>query len=164
MGFTPETSGDGIQHRWRRDLAQIDVLIPEGVGERAAARAGAVGAPTISAPGATQALDRSERVRIVAEGRSGTVLRPSLVGALVSKAAARTEIASDPSRARHCIDFVVLAALVSARDFRETDLVKKDRTRLRKMLDCCRRDDAAMSVKHATEALDRVERALRFNG
>ena len=60
LGFTPETSGDGIQHRWRRDLAQIDVLIPEGVGERAAARVGAGGAPTISAPGTTQALRRSE--------------------------------------------------------------------------------------------------------
>ena len=30
MGFTPETSAEGIQHRWCRDKAQIDVLIPEG--------------------------------------------------------------------------------------------------------------------------------------
>ncbi|MGA8988138.1 hypothetical protein, partial [Aeromicrobium sp.] len=43
MGFTPDMSGDGFQHRWRRDRAQIDVLIPEGVGERAAARSGAGG-------------------------------------------------------------------------------------------------------------------------
>lgn len=43
LGFTAEISGDGIQHRWRRDLAQIDVLIPEGVGERAAASTGAGG-------------------------------------------------------------------------------------------------------------------------
>jgi len=64
LGFTPETSGDGIQHRWRRDLAQIDVLIPEGVGERAAARVGAGGAPTISAPGTTQALRRSESLAV----------------------------------------------------------------------------------------------------
>lgn len=55
MGFTPDISGDGIQHRWRRGLAQIDVLIPEGVGERVAARMGAGGAPTISSPGTTQA-------------------------------------------------------------------------------------------------------------
>jgi hypothetical protein len=39
MGFTPATSGDGIQHRWLRDHAQMDVLVPEGVGERAATRA-----------------------------------------------------------------------------------------------------------------------------
>src|SRR5690554_5398348 len=43
MGFRPDTSGDGLQHRWRRDLAQIDVLIPEGVGERARQRLGAGG-------------------------------------------------------------------------------------------------------------------------
>jgi hypothetical protein len=41
LGFAPDISGDGIQHRWRRDQAQIDVLIPEGVGARAAARTGA---------------------------------------------------------------------------------------------------------------------------
>lgn len=134
MGFTPDISGDGIQHRWRRDLAQIDVLIPEGVGERAAARTGAGGAPTIRAPGTTQALNRSEPVLIMAEGRTGTVLRPNLVGALVGKAAARAEVASDRASTRHCTDFVVLANILSARDFRETELVKKDRARLRKML------------------------------
>jgi len=158
MGFTPETSAEGIQHRWRRDKAQIDVLIPEGVGERAAARAGAGGARTIRAPGTTQALKRSEPVTVLVDGRVGTVLRPNLVGALVGKAAARTEIASDPASSRHCTDFVVLASLVSARDFRETALDKKDRVRLRKMLAYCRRDASAMSLENAAEALDRVER------
>jgi hypothetical protein len=100
---------------------------------------------------------------ILAEGRTGAVLRPNLVGALVGKAAARTEIASDRAGTRHCTDFVVLANLVSARDFRETELVKKDRTRLRKMLTYCRKDHHAMSVENATEALDRLERAARLN-
>jgi hypothetical protein len=120
MGFVPDTSGDGIQHRWRRDSAQIDVLIPEGSGARAAARTGAGGAPTIAAPGTTQALNRSEPVSVLAEGRTGTVLRPDLVGALIGKAAARIEVAADWSSTRHCTDFVVLASVVSARDFRET--------------------------------------------
>jgi hypothetical protein len=164
MGFTPDTSGDGIQHRWRRDLAQIDVLIPEGVGERAAARNGAGGAPTIPAPGTTQALYRSEPVMIRVEGRTGTVLRPNLVGALVGKAAARTEVANDGNSTRHCTDFVVLASLVSARDFRDTELEKKDRKRLRNMLTYCRKDDYAMSMANATEALDRLERAAKLNG
>jgi len=39
---------------------------------------------------------------VLVEGRLGTVLRPNLVGALVGKAAARTEIASDPTSSRHC--------------------------------------------------------------
>ncbi len=164
LGFIAETSGDGVQHRWCRDRAQIDVLIPEGVGERAATRLGVGGAPTISAPGTTQALDRTEPVMILAEGRVGTVLRPNLIGALVGKAAARTEIASDRNASRHCTDFVVLASLVSARDFRETDLVKKDRARLRKMLTYCRQDDSAMSVENAAGALDRLERGAKLKG
>ena len=108
-------------------------------------------------------LNRSEPVMILAEGRTGTVLRPNLVGALVGKAAARTEIASDRARTRHRTDFVVLANLVAARDFRETELGKKDRTRLRRMLTYCRKDDSALSVENAIEALDRLERAAKWN-
>jgi len=159
MRFTPDTSGDGFQHRWRRDLAQIDVLIPEGIGERAAGRAGAGGAPTISAPGTTQALSRTERVAVLAEGRIGTVLRPNLVAALVGKAAARAEIPASRASSRHCTDFVVLADLIAARDFRETELTKKDRVRLRKMLAYCREDDTAMAVENAVGALERLQRA-----
>jgi hypothetical protein len=163
LGFAPDTSSDGIQHRWRRNHAQIDVLIPEGVGARAAASTGAGGAPTIPAPGATQALNRSEPMMILAEGRTGTVLRPNLVGALVGKAAARTEIASDRASSRHCTDFVVLASLVAARDFREAELGKKDRTRLRRMITQCRKDESAMSVENAIEALERLERAAKLS-
>lgn len=164
MGFAPETSGDGIQHRWRHDKAQIDVLIPEGVGQRAAGTLGAGGAPTIPAPGTTQALRRSEPVMIEVDGRTGTILRPNLIGALVGKAAARVEIASDPASTRHCTDFVVLAHLISAHDFREAELAKRDRTRLRKMLAHCRGDDSAMAVQNAAEALDRLERAVGLDG
>jgi len=164
MGFAPDTSGDGVQHRWLRGPAQIDVLIPEGVGERATARLGAGGARTISAPGTTQALARTETVTVTVGSRTGSVLRPTLVGALVAKAAARTEIAADRARSRHCVDFVVLANLVSARDFRETDLRARDRQRLRDMVACCASDEAAMAVGNAAEALDRLERAARLNG
>ena len=164
MGFIPDISGDGIQHRWRRDHAQIDVLIPEGSGARAAARTGAGGAPTNAAPGTTQPLNRSEPVSVLAQGRTGTVLRPNLVGALIGKAAARIEVASDQASTRHCTDFVVLASVVSARDFRETELTKKDRARLRKMVAYCRKDSSAMSVDNATEALDRLERAAKLGG
>lgn len=163
LGFSPEISGEGIQHRWRKNLAQIDVLIPEGVGLRAAGRSGAGGAPTISAPGTTQALQRSEPVSVLVEGRLGTVRRPNLVGALVGKAAARTEISSDRKADRHCIDFVVLAGLISAADFRDATLVKKDRSRLSRMIPYCLRSDEAMAVEFAAEALDRLERAAGLN-
>ena len=32
IGFTYQTSGEGLQHRWVRGDAQIDVLLPDGVG------------------------------------------------------------------------------------------------------------------------------------
>lgn len=162
LGFTADTTGEGIQHRWRRDLAQIDVLIPEGVGERAAARGGAGGAPTVSAPGTTQALTRSQPIHVMTQGRTGTVLRPNLIAALVLKAAARTEIASDRASSRHCTDFVVLASLISARDVRETELARKDRERLAKMLRYCRADDSAMALNNAAHALERLEHATRL--
>jgi hypothetical protein len=164
LGFAADTSGDGVQHRWKRDLAQVDVLIPEGVGERAAARRGAGGGPTVPAPGATQALARTESVVVQIGDRVGTVLRPNLVGALVAKAAARIEIIADRARARHCTDFVVLANLIAASDFRETVLNKKDKQRLRKMVTHCRADAPAMLVENAAEALDQLERAAKLNG
>lgn len=140
----------------------MDVLIPEGVGARAAALAGAGGAPTVSAPGTTQALHRSEPVSVLVEGQAGTILRPNLVGALVGKAAAGTEIGSGQGGSRHLADFVVLAGLVSARDFRMVHLEKKDRRRLSRMLDRCRDDGAAMSTDGAGEALDRLHRAAKL--
>ena len=65
---------------------------------------------------------------------------------------------------RHCTDFVVLAGLGSARDFREEELSKKGRARLHRMLLACRDDSAAMSMENAPEALERRERAANLNG
>ena len=58
---------------------------------------------------------------------------------------------------------MALANLISARDFRQTELVGKDRSRLGKMLTCCSTDDSATSVQNAAEALDRLERAARLS-
>ena len=53
IGFVSSgESMEGHQHRWERENAQIDVLIPTGIGERAALRKGASGGTTIQAPGA----------------------------------------------------------------------------------------------------------------
>jgi hypothetical protein len=103
IGFVPDTSGDGLQHRWRRGQAQIDVLLPDGIGEHAANRKGAGGAATLPTPGGTQALERSEAVPVLVDGHTGAVRRPNLVGALVMKAAAHTAV-GDAARGRHRID------------------------------------------------------------
>lgn len=162
IGFKPQTSGDGIQHRWTHAEAQIDVLIPEGIGPRVAGRVGAGGAPTISAPGGTQALSRTEPVLVRVGGRDGVILRPNILGALVAKAAARTEVSEGASRSRHCEDFVILAGLVAARDFRGADLSPKDRIRLTRMVRCCWADESAMSVESASASLDRLIRAAQL--
>lgn len=111
-------------------------------------------------PGTTQALQRSEAVSVRVEGVEGTVLGPDLLGALVAKAAARTEISVDPTADRHCIDFVVLAGLVAAADVGQDALSSKDRSRLRRMHPYCRGCDEAMVLEGATESLDRLERVL----
>lgn len=156
LGFRADTAGNGMQHRWKRDQAQIDVLIPEGTGARAQARGGIQGAPTAAAPGTTQALARSSNVQVQVATRVGTVRRPNLVGALIGKAAARLEIGKDAASGRHCADFVVLASLTAARDFRDETLSKKDRQRLAKMIAICATDPSALAVENATEHLDRV--------
>lgn len=155
LGFVPDTSGEGLQHRWRRGEAQIDVLLPDGIGERAANRTGAGGAPTLPTPGGTQALARSETVPVLVDGRTGGVRRPNLVGALVMKAAAHTAVGA-AARGRHRVDFVCLAVLIAARDFRNVRLNAKDRKRLRDMVAACRADHRAMGLDGAGAALDRL--------
>lgn len=162
FGFKPATSGDGLQHRWTHGAAQIDVLIPDGVGERARARRGAGGAPTLETPGGSQALNRTQSVRVAAEGRVGSVRRPDLVGSLVMKAAANTAV-GDGAKSRHRTDFVTLCALIAARDFRTATLNAKDRKRLSDMVAACRLDAVAMSVEEAEKALALVLRALETN-
>jgi hypothetical protein len=104
LGFTLESiSTDGLAHRYSRPAqpraVQVDVLGPDGLGARADLTTSPPGR-TIQVPGGTQALTRSDRVAITHEGRSGQIPRPTLLGAIVMKAAA-TEL---PSPARHYRD------------------------------------------------------------
>ena len=44
LGFASQgISAEGTQHRWVQDDAVIDVLLPDGIGERKASRKGATG-------------------------------------------------------------------------------------------------------------------------
>jgi hypothetical protein len=132
------------------------------VGARAAARPGVTGSPTIPTPGGTQALHRSASVAVSVDGRSGFVRRPSIVGALVMKAAAHT-VTGDPAKRRHRFDFATLAALVAARDFRDEELSPKDRTRLRAMVAATRADPEVMlTTADTAESLHRLARAARL--
>jgi hypothetical protein len=161
LGFAADgVSAEGIQHRWKRDKALIDVLVPEGMGERATAKRSASGFPTLATPGGTQALNRSEVVEVQLGERTGHVVRPNLIGTMVLKAAARTET-TGAGRDRHCYDFATLVAMLGAADLRDADLQRTDRKRLRLMIEHTRQTPGALeSSPSAAERLTRLERAL----
>ena len=148
LGFTSaDISAEGLQHRWVRGDASLDVLLPDGIGERASLRPGVTGSPTLPTAGGTQALQRRETVAVTVADREGSVRRPNLVGALVGKAAALRN-AGDPGLGRHRRDFVILAGLLTARDFRNEELTKKDRQRLRAMVTAVGKDRALLIEIH----------------
>lgn len=163
LGFGPLTSGDGLQHRWLRrvgdGMAQIDVLLPDGIGERASRSHGVGGAPTLPAAGGSQALRRTELMAVTLDGRQGQVPRPNLVGALIAKAAAHS--ADTMRRERHLYDFLTLAELLAARDLRGVELSASDRRHLRTMVAALRKATRIDQVR-AEPILSRLERAARL--
>lgn len=160
--FEPDpASSDGIQHRWTRRAAVIDVLIPDGMGERADARPSVTGFPTIAAPGGTQALHRTEIVEVQVGGRTGRLPRPNLVGALILKAKARLDTA-DGGRDRHVDDFAVLVGMLAASDLRNAELSKGERRTLRKMVEVTIANDRAMGL--VPESGARMRRLQEFLG
>lgn len=157
-GFEPgRPSADGIQHRWTRGAAVIDVLVPEGLSERAGKRVSASGFPTVAAPGGTQALNRSEVVEVQVGGRVGHVRRPVLLSAMIMKAAARLET-HGVGLERHCYDFAVLAAMLASGDTAVFDLTAKDKKRLRRMIERTRAVPEALEQNPTAERrLERLE-------
>lgn len=155
-------SAQGRQHRWRRGQASIDVLLPDGIGERASRGRGVTGSPTLPTAGGTQALRRSETVAVNVDGREGFVCRPNLVGALVVKAAAHNN-AGDIDPRRHRRDFVVLASLLTATDFASEDVNRVDRRRLRVIIAAIREDrELLLEMPDATRSINRLSIAAKI--
>lgn len=135
FGFTVEASPDGVT-RYVRVNAKIDLLAPDGLGGKAIETSPPGRA--VMAPGSTQALERTESVEVAwRQGTSTAVRVPSLLGAIIAKSAAATEIVSLDRRERekHLGDLVFLMSV--AADYADVgalrgDLTKKDRQRLRK--------------------------------
>lgn len=131
-------SAMGIGHRYVRaltgasrasqqDRVVVDVLAPEGLGPKADLETTKPGR-TIEAPGGTQALNRSELVVVRHRDRVGSVPRPSLLGAVVGKAAA-CALPGDVSR--HYTDLALLLALVEDPFDMVEQCERKDLQRLR---------------------------------
>ena len=131
-GFSQDLpSPEGVAHRYRRGGATIDILAPDHMGTRAKLSLG--NGRTIEAPGTSQAFGRVSLVRVELDDSTGAVIRrPTLVGALLGKAAAVTEIVSMSSaeRAKHVRDVDALARLVGPRDRAGSSLTTKERSTL----------------------------------
>lgn len=90
----------------------------------------------VQAPGATQALERSERFNVRVDDTEFEIRPPSLVGAIIAKAAATTIPGTSDEGLRHQQDLALLlslAAMTSIRPIAES-LTAKDRSRLRSAL------------------------------
>jgi hypothetical protein len=109
------TSTDGIGHRYLSTAYQgpgkvaFDVLAPDNVGERADLTTSPP-ARTVSAPGSRAALDAARPVQVAFGDRAGHVLCPSLLTAILAKAAATTI----PVRENRDRDWVDAAFLLSS--------------------------------------------------
>ncbi|GAB3860382.1 hypothetical protein GCM10028801_23130 [Nocardioides maradonensis] len=138
LGFSLQSiSADGLAHRYIRAAKPrpvvIDVLAPEGLGERADLTTTPPGR-TIEVPGGTQALSRAERITVVHEERRAMLPRPTLLAAIVGKAAATAL----PGPERHYRDLALLCALVPDPFDVAKQVTRKDRRRVRqasKLLD-----------------------------
>jgi hypothetical protein len=138
-------SPDLIGHRFVRDVAAgrgkvvFDVLAPEGLGARTRTFTRRP-IRTVQAPGATQAIERAEIVDVSVQRiagdqvHEGHVRRPTLLGALVAKAAAATEIAVRTNPERDWQDAALLASLIADPVATASQCNGKDRQRLRRLL------------------------------
>ena len=132
MGFESSPGIGGVQHRWTKGVVQFDVLIPEvsrGIAESAVSATGGV---AVQSPGANQALARSEPLTVKAGERTGTVFRPSLQAAIISKAAAYS-VPSDFRKMRHLRDIAILLGVARGDDRLYDDLSLSDLRHLRKL-------------------------------
>lgn len=123
-GFSPE----GLAHRYSRGAVSVDVLAPEGLGNRTDLTTTPPG-KTLETPGGTQALKRTQILPVTCQGRAGLVPRPSLLGAIICKACA-VEVSDTPGAQRS--DLALLLSLVEDPLTMSTQLQPKDRQRLRR--------------------------------
>jgi len=127
LGFSlAGSSPEVIAHRYERGRASVDVLAPEGLGRRADLTTTPPGR-TIQVPAGTQALARTELLPVEFAGTSGFVPRPSLLGAIICKAAA---VSVDDAPNAQRLDLAVLLSLVIDPAAMARQLTRKDRSRL----------------------------------
>lgn len=155
-GFEMEgPSPEGIAHRYTRDGVSIDVLAPEGLGSRADLTT-TPPSRTLSVPGGTQALKRTELLPVRIASAEGRVPRPSLLGAIVGKSVA-VEVDDAPEAQRQDLGF--LLALVDDPLDMAALLRPKDRQRIRARSELADAEHPAWRAL-STEQRDRARATL----
>jgi len=118
----------GIGHHFRRGQLKLDVLAPDGLGEKVdISTVGKLRAPRV--PGGTQALTRTRSVDVRSRGASGPVPMPDLLGALLVKVRA-IDVDDVPEAQRRDVAF--LLSLVEDPDALRADLSKTEIKGLRR--------------------------------
>ena len=123
-GATPE----GVGNRFLKAGVRIDVLAPDGLGERVDIRTVA-GARTVRVPGGTQALRGSEPTAIRTRSSEGSVPLPNLLGAILVK---RRAISVDDQPDAQRRDTAFLLSLVDDPDPLSATLSPSERRWLRR--------------------------------
>ncbi len=129
MGF--EFAGvntEGVGHRFQREDAVIDILAPDGVGERANLTT-IPPARTVRVPGGSQALARTELVDLSLENQVAKIPRPNLLGAILLKARA-VDVDDRPDHQRQ--DLAFLLSMVADPRALSRDLKPSERGWLRR--------------------------------
>lgn len=159
IGFEPLTSSAGLQYRWIRGSAQIDVLLIDHIGERTATRLGVTGAPSMETPGSRVASNYSEMVEIELVGEVATINRPDLIGSLYLKSMASGN-SLDIGADRHLQDFAILSTLFNTNDI-PPKLEPKVRSRiLSGAAKTQKRIDILSVIENSSEGLERLKLAL----
>lgn len=152
-GYSPE----GLAHRYLRRGVKVDVLAPDGLGQRVDLTTTPPGR-TLEVPGGTQALHRTELVPVLMGTSMGFVPRPSLLGAIIIKACA-VDVDDVPDAQRQDVAF--LLSLVDDPLSLRGELVKKDQKRLAARNELNSADHPAWALLDQ-EAQDRGRAALRI--
>lgn len=127
QGFDIERNDEGTD-RYRRGDARIDLLAPDNLGGRPVRTVD--GGRILPAPGSTNALKRSGRMRVLLGNDLVAVVRcPTAFGALMAKAEACVQIQESRSRRlRHQQDIVTLAGVIAIEGY-EDDRSLRERQR-----------------------------------
>ena len=155
-GVSPE----GIGHRFANGHVRLDVLGPDGIGERTRLLTVA-GARTVQVPGGSQALKRTEMVEIRVGRASGRVPVPNLLGAILVKIRA-ISVDDQPEAQRGDVAF--LLSLVDDPNPLDAEILPSERRWLRRHPEFSDRDSPSYRRLPRADDAATVFRRLAHTG